>query len=294
MRLCRYNRNKLGLVKGDQLIDVTAALDVLPERRWPFPPGDPLIAGLDAVLPEIAAHEKAGYVQGVANVALRSPVANPTKILGTSANPADRAGEARERPETASGEPGRTAAACGLFLRAASALAGAAEGIAPGHANRPNDHGVGLAIVVGRAGKNVAPEDALGHVAGYAIGLDVTLRGVEDRSLRKSLDGYAVIGPWMTTADEIADPDGLGLRILVNGEPRREAGAAMPASGCRELIAGASRFCTLYPGDVVTTGAPGGVGPLRPGDRLRCELDIVGAMEVSVLDGDAAPPDRPR
>lgn len=292
MRLCRYNRDKLGLVKGDQLIDVTAALEALPERRWPFPPGDPLIADLDAVLREIPAHEKSGYVQGVANVALRSPVANPTKILAVRADRADGDGETRERPETAFGEPERAVAERGLFLKAASALAGAGEGVAPGHANRGNDHGAGLAIVIGRAGKNVAPENALDHVAGYAIGLDVTLRGVEDRSLRKSLDGYALIGPWMTTTDEIADPDGLGFRLLVNGERRREAGAVMPAFGCRDLIAAASRFCTLHPGDVVMTGLPGGVGPLRPGDRLRCELEIVGAMEVSVDDGDSASPGR--
>ena len=73
-------------------------------------------------------------------------------------------------------------------------------------------------MIIGRRAKNVSKADALDYVAGYSIGLDNTVRGVEDRSLRKSLDSYAVLGPWMTTADEIGDPDDLDFRLLVNGE----------------------------------------------------------------------------
>ena len=157
MRLCRYNRDKLGLVKGDQLIDVTPALEVLPERRWPCPPGDPLIADLDAVRREIAAHEKMGYVQGVANVALRSPVANPTKVIGAPANYRDHVAEARDDPGISFGRETRTIAESGLFLKAVSALAGAGDGIVLGHAGRRKDHEIELALVIGRGGKDIAP-----------------------------------------------------------------------------------------------------------------------------------------
>ena len=290
MRLCRYNRDRLGLVKGDQLIDVTPALEVLPERRWPCPPGDPLIAGLDAVRGEIPAHEKMGYVQGVANVTLRSPVANPTKVIGAPANYRDHVAEARDDPGISFGRETRTIAESGLFLKAVSALAGAGEGIVLGHAGRRKDHEIELALVIGRGGKNISPDAALGHVAGYAIGLDITVRGVEDRSLRKSGDSHALLGPWMTTADEISDPDDLGFRLLVNGELRQESNTRFMIFGCRKLIAYASTFYTLYPGDVIMTGTPSGVGPLTPGDSLRCEFDIIGSMDVEVrAPADAAP-----
>ncbi len=282
MRLCRYNSDKLGLVKGDQLIDVTPALDVLPERRWPSPLGDQLIAGLDTVLREVSGLQKMGYVQGVANVTLRSPVANPTKIIGAPANYMDHVAEARDDPGISFGRETRTIKDSGLFLKAVSALAGAGDGIVLGHAGRRNDHEIELALVIGRGGKNIAPDAALDHVAGYAIGLDITVRGVEDRSLRKSGDSYALLGPWMTTADEIPDPDNLGFRLLVNGDVRQESNTRFMIFGCRKLIAYASTFYTLYPGDVIMTGTPSGVGHLFPGDSLRCEFDIIGKMDVKV------------
>lgn len=282
MRLCRYNRDKLGLVKGDQLIDVTPALEAIPETFWPHPQGDALISSLEAVMGEIPNHERTGYVQGVANVTLRSPVANPTKVIGAPANYRDHVDEARADSGINFGQESRTVVECGLFLKAVSALSGAGEGVVLGHADRRTDHEVELAMVVGRAGKDIPPDRALDHVAGYSIGIDVTVRGVEDRSLRKSMDSYALVGPWMTTADEIADPDDLGFRLLVNGDVRQESSTRFLTLGCRELIAYASRFYTLFPGDIIMTGTPSGVGPLTPGDILRCELEIVGGMDVAV------------
>ena len=93
----------------------------------------------------------------------------------------------------------------GLFLKANTALVGPGEGITLGHTDRRNDHEIEFAMIIGRTAKNVTYDDALDYVAGYSIGLDNTVRGVEDRSLRKSLDSYAVLGPWMTTADEIGE-----------------------------------------------------------------------------------------
>lgn len=282
MRICRYNADCLGLVKGDQLIDVSLALDVIPETRWPRPHGDAMIAHLPAIMEEIEKHRKMGYVQGVGNVTLKSPVANPSKIVAAPVNYHDHVAEAQADAEINLGRDIKTIDEYGLFLKANSALAGAGEGIVLGHTDRRNDHEIELAMVIGKQAKNVARDDALDYVAGYSIGLDNTVRGVEDRSLRKSLDTYAVLGPWMTTADEIPDPDNLNFRITVNGETRQDSNTRHLIFDCRKLIEYATRFYTLYPGDILMTGTPKGVGPIEPGDRLVCEIDIIGRMEIDV------------
>ena len=282
MRICRYNDDKLGLVKGDQLIDVTLALDAVPKTRWPKPSGDAMIANLEAIKPEIETNRKMGYVQGVNNVTLRSPVANPTKIIAAPANYMDHVAERRQDADINFGRGIKTIDDYGLFLKANSALVGAGEGITLGHTDRRNDHGIELAMIIGRRAKNVSKADALDYVAGYSIGLENTVRGVEDRSLRKSLDSYAVLGPWMTTADEIGDPDDLDFRLLVNGEVLQESNTRFLIFDCRKLIEYASRFYTLYPGDIIMTGTPQGVGSLKPGDKLECQVDLIGKMEVNV------------
>jgi 2,4-diketo-3-deoxy-L-fuconate hydrolase len=282
MRICRYNDDCLGLVKGDQLIDVTIALERIPKLRWPRPPEDAMIANLDAIKLDIEENRKMGYVQGVNNVTLKSPVANPTKIIAAPANYMDHVDEAKDDVEINFGRETKTINEYGLFLKANSALVGAGEGITLGHTDRRNDHEIEIAIIIGKTAKNVAYDDALDIVAGYAIGLDNTVRGVEDRSLRKSLDSYAVLGPWMTTADEIGDPDDLDFSISVNGEVRQNSNTKYLIFNCRKLIEYASKFYTLYPGDILMTGTPQGVGPIERGDRLVCKVDIIGQMEVEV------------
>jgi 2,4-diketo-3-deoxy-L-fuconate hydrolase len=282
MRICRYNDDCLGLVKGDQLIDVTIALERIPKLRWPRPPEDAMIANLDAIKLDIEENRKMGYVQGVNNVTLKSPVANPTKIIAAPANYMDHVDEAKDDVEINFGRETKTINEYGLFLKANSALVGAGEGITLGHTDRRNDHEIEIAIIIGKTAKNVAYDDALDIVAGYAIGLDNTVRGMEDRSLRKSLDSYAVLGPWMTTADEIGDPDDLDFSISVNGEVRQNSNTKYLIFNCRKLIEYASKFYTLYPGDILMTGTPQGVGPIERGDRLVCKVDIIGQMEVEV------------
>tara|TARA_R110000868_G_scaffold29889_6_gene110995 strand:+ start:11653 stop:12504 length:852 start_codon:yes stop_codon:yes gene_type:complete len=282
MRICRYNEDKFGLIKGDQLIDVTIALDDIPQQRWPRPHGDAMIADLESIRVGIEQNRKMGYVQGVNNVVLKSPVANPSKIIAAPANYAKHVAEAQDDAGINFGREIKTIDDYGLFLKANSALAGPGEGITLGHTDRRNDHEIELAMVIGRTAKNVAYDDALDIVAGYAIGLDITVRGVEDRSLRKSLDSYAVLGPWMTTADEIDDPDDLDFRLTVNGEVRQDSNTKNLIFDCRKLIEYASRFYTLYPGDILMTGTPEGVGPIEPGDRVVCQMDVIGKMELDV------------
>ena len=108
------------------------------------------------------------------------------------------------------------------------------------------------------------------------------MRGPEDRSLRKSVDSYAVLGPWLTTADEVVDPDNLNMDIAVNGEERQRASTSQLIFDIAGLIVYASRFFTLHPGDVIMTGTPEGVGPVQPGDVMTCRIQDVGEMEVAV------------
>jgi 2-keto-4-pentenoate hydratase/2-oxohepta-3-ene-1,7-dioic acid hydratase in catechol pathway len=170
----------------------------------------------------------------------------------------------------------------GLFLKATSALAGAGEGVALRKLERRNDHEIELAFVIGTTARSVSRREALDYIAGYAIGLDITIRGGEERSLRKSADSYAVLGPWLTTADEVGSPDDLELRLSVNGELRQCSRTSHLTLKVAELVEFASSFFTLYPGDVFFTGTPEGVGPIYPGDVIDAAIERVGSMRVHV------------
>ena len=127
---------------------------------------------------------------------LLSPIANPNKIIGAPMN--YRTGQ--DEAAIAS------AMSIGLFLKANGSLGGQADGIRLRMMERQIDHEVELGVVIGREGANIRREDALNHVAGYAVALDITPHGKEERSLRKSCETYSVLGPWLVTADEIPDP----------------------------------------------------------------------------------------
>ena len=155
--------------------------------------------------------------------------------------------------------------------------------------DRRNDHEAELVLVIGKAGSDIPRSRALDHVAGYCLGLDMTVRGREDRSFRKSIDGYAVLGPWMITADEIVDPDALPLSLDVNGETRQKSNTSMLIYDCRRLIEFASSFYTLYPGDLIYTGTPEGVGPVKPGDTIVCRSSsLLGELKIAVHAHDAS------
>ncbi len=288
MRLCRFGDARLGVVEGANVRNVTAALDVLPSYRYPLPAGDPLIAHLDQVRERVLAIAPASPVRALAGVKLLSPVANPGKIVAAPVNYRKHHTEAKEDAQLHHGNPAHTLTIheAGLFLKATSSLAGAGEGIALRKPERRTDHEVELAFVIGKRASGVSRQEALSYVAGYAIGLDITIRGPEDRSFRKSPDSYTVLGPWMVTADEIPDPGGLDLTIAVNGETRQASNTRHLILGVAELIELASSFYTLYPGDVFLTGTPEGVSPIAPGDRVVATIERIGSMELQVREAE--------
>ena len=284
MRLCRFNQNRFGLVDGDTVRDVTAALDVLPQVRYPLPTHDLLIANLAAVTARVTTIAGDAPAVPLSSVKLLSPIANPGKIIAAPVNYQKHLDEVRGDAQLHHNNTGHTLTiqSAGLFLKATSSLAGASDGIAVRMPDRRTDHEVELAFVIGREARNVAAADALGYVAGYCIGLDVTIRGSEDRSFRKSPDSYSVLGPWLVTADEIPDPGTLDLQIAVNGAQRQQSNTRYLILGVRELIELASSFYTLYPGDVIFTGTPEGVSPIEAGDHIVATIQRIGTMEVNV------------
>jgi 2-keto-4-pentenoate hydratase/2-oxohepta-3-ene-1,7-dioic acid hydratase in catechol pathway len=148
---------------------------------------------------------------------------------------------------------------------------------------------VELAFVIGRTANRVSRADAMQYVAGYTIGLDVTIRGSEDRSFRKSADSYSVLGPWLVTADEISDPNALDLEISVNGELRQKSNTRYLILDVAALVELASSFYTLHPGDVIFTGTPEGVSPIVPGDHIVATIEKIGSMQVDVCAAEGLP-----
>lgn len=286
MRLCRFTvdgpSDRLGLVEGAEVLDVSAALEAIPAQRWPLAQGDPLIAHLPAVIARVRALAPSAPRRPLAAVKLKSPVANPSKIINAPINYTAHIDEAKKDQGIAHGRDIKNIWDWGLFLKATSALIGCGEEIRLRMPDRRNDHEVELAVVIGTTCNKVAKEDALKYVAGYAIGLDMTIRGPELPSFRKSVDTYAVCGPWLTTADEVGDPGNLRLSITVNGAMRQDATTARMVYDVPKLIEYASSMYTLHPGDLIFTGTPEGVGPVQPGDVLHAEIEKVGAFDIRV------------
>jgi len=295
MRFCRFDDGRLGLVEGPSIPsndrslgaspvvkDVTAALDALPSYRYPFPPHDVFIANLDAVAAR--ARTIATSAPGIAldRLSLLSPVANPGKIIAAPVNYEKHLNEVRSDSQLSASNPGNTLTIhkAGLFLKATSSLVGPGQGIVIRTPDRRTDHEVELVIVIGRTADRVSSADAMSCVAGYAIGLDISIRGSEDRSFRKSADSFSVLGPWLVTADEVPRPGGLDLSLMVNGTIRQQSNTRHMILSVPQLIELASSIYTLYPGDLLFTGTPEGVSPIEAGDRISATIDGIGWMEV--------------
>jgi 2-keto-4-pentenoate hydratase/2-oxohepta-3-ene-1,7-dioic acid hydratase in catechol pathway len=155
------------------------------------------------------------------------------------------------------------------------------------------DWEVELAFIIGKRGKNISQDDAMGYVFGYTIMNDISARDLQKQHFQfykgKSLDGSAPLGPWIVTPDEISDPHGLGLRLRINGETRQDSHTGDMIFRIPELIAVLSLGTTLEPGDIIATGTPSGVGLgmqppqyLNPGDVIESEIDHIGVLRNTI------------
>jgi 2-keto-4-pentenoate hydratase/2-oxohepta-3-ene-1,7-dioic acid hydratase in catechol pathway len=282
MKICRYDEHRVGLVESDTVRDVTPALEALGPFTYPLPKYDPFVASLGSLRARIEEAARRAKPVALDRVKLLAPVANPGKIIAAPVNYTKHLQEALADKGIHHGNLVAEIHKAGMFLKATSAVVGPGEGVKLVHTDRRNDHEVELALVIGRTAKNVRAAEALEYVAGYCIGLDMTIRGPEERSFRKSPDSYCVLGPWLATPDEVGAPGALQVSITVNGEPRQQASTSDLILGVGELIAWASSFYTLHPGDVMLTGTPQGVGPVKPGDTMLATIERIGAMQVKV------------
>lgn len=285
MKICRFDDNRLGAVLAGQqpeVLDVTEALDVLPALRYPFPVSDQLISHLPELRTRIEALLPTAKRRPLAEVRLLSPVANPGKIIAAPVNYVKHLKEVLADPNLHHDNQINHIERAGLFLKANSSLVGADQGVTLVLPDRRTDHEIELVAVIGKTARNVKAADALSYVAGYSIGLDITIRGPEERSLRKSPDSYTVLGPWLTTVDEIKNPGKLALELLINGQTRQKTNTSELILGVEALIEFASRFYTLNPGDLIFTGTPEGVSPIQAGDRFVASIEGLGDLQVDI------------
>jgi 2,4-diketo-3-deoxy-L-fuconate hydrolase len=280
MKVCRFDRDRIGVVSGDQVHDVTDHVQIT-SGSGNAQTGDALIQALPALAGTLGLNQNTSKRRSIHDVAWRSPVRAPTKIMAAPNNYHAHLAEMRALdPE--GGARFADLREAGLFLKANSSLVGPSEGIAMRFLDRRTDHEIELVAVIGKTGANIPVEQALDHVAGYCLGLDITVRGPEERSLRKSIDTYTVLGPWLVTTDELGAADDVQLTLSVDGAVRQSTSTSDMVYGVADLVEYASRYYTLHPGDLIFTGTPSGVGPIRPGNVLRLEGGVLGRCEVHV------------
>lgn len=212
------------------------------------------------------------------------PMAGVGKIVCIGLNYSDHAAETGATPPT---EPI-------IFLKTPDTVVGSADQVLIPRGSVKTDWEVELAVIIGREARYLeSSAEARSHVAGYAISNDVSERefqlergGQWDKG--KSCETFNPLGPWILTADEVADPHALGLRLWVNGEVRQDSSTAKMIFGIDHLVWYLSQFMVLRPGDVINTGTPAGVAMgmtgqpyLRPGDVVEIEIDGLGRQRVT-------------
>ncbi|MGN6702135.1 MAG: fumarylacetoacetate hydrolase family protein [Burkholderiaceae bacterium] len=283
MKLLRYGakgREKPGMLDGagkvrdlsDVLADITA--DTL------SPEGLARLRGIDpASLPEVREPGRIGV-----------PYAGVGKFLCVGLNYSDHAAE--------SGMP--VPAEPILFTKWSNALTGPNDPVVLPRGSAKTDWECELGVVIGRRARYVSKDDALRYVAGYCVVNDVSEReyqlergGTWDKG--KGCDTFGPVGPWLVTADELPDPQNLGMWLDVNGRRFQTGNTRTMIFGVAHLVSYISQFTTLEPGDLISTGTPPGVGMgckppvfLKAGDRVRLGIDGLGEQEQQVREYDAA------
>jgi 2-keto-4-pentenoate hydratase/2-oxohepta-3-ene-1,7-dioic acid hydratase in catechol pathway len=182
-----------------------------------------------------------------------------------------------------------------VFAKASSCVSGPYDPVLQPEGWQRMDFEVELAVVIGARAKNVAQADALDHIAGYCIGNDVSERSLQKGGpgewiKAKSHDSFGPLGPWLVTTDEVPDPQNLDLALDLNGERMQTGSTSTMIFGVAELVSYISKYMTLMPGDVITTGTPPGVGMarnprvfLKPGDEIRATISGLGEQHFKVV-----------
>jgi 2-keto-4-pentenoate hydratase/2-oxohepta-3-ene-1,7-dioic acid hydratase in catechol pathway len=281
MKIARYDGGRIGVVQGDRIFDVTAACGADP-AEWPPVGIVRTIAAFERLRPALAA-ATSGPGTALAGLRLETPIPWPHKLLALPNNFRAHGAEMKAAGGFGSTAGGLSADDAGFFMKSSGSLSGPADPIVlPNRPDRLFHHECELAIVIGKRGRHIPAAQALEYIFGYACLLDITMRGPEERVMRKSYDTFCPVGPWITTADEVGNPDEISLRLWVNGQLRQQAPTTEMIVGIREAISNCSAVTTLEPGDIIASGTMAGVGPLVDGDEVTIEIDRVGRMSLPV------------
>ena len=276
MKLITFDDYQLGVVRDATVINIS---DVVGEdtNQWPPVGMNHLIANFSSFSERLeAALSRPGVPLG--SVKLLTPIPAASKIVAFPANYHEHA-EEMGRSYRANTQ--------GFFLKPPSSLSGAGEPIIlPAVADRRIDHECELAIVIGKKGRDISRELWREYVFGYSCLIDAVVRGKEERVARKAFDTFCPVGPWIVTADEVGDPAALRGRLWVNDELRQDANTRDLILDIPGMIEMASSVMTLYPGDIIASGTPAGVGPIRAGDKVKIEFERIGSMTLDVIQGE--------
>ncbi|HVG51384.1 MAG TPA: fumarylacetoacetate hydrolase family protein [Xanthobacteraceae bacterium] len=284
MKLVRFNGGRVGLVEGTRVIDITQR-EGLDPGAWPPVSMVRVIARYADAPHKLAANLKGLPEFSLADVRLDCPIDWPNKVI---AFPANYHAHIEEQKRSKTGLISTFAAnGQGFFLKSNSSLSGPSDSIVlPPLNGRETHHECELAIFIGKGGRDIPIEQTLDHIFGYSCLLDMVVRGKEERVMRKSFDTFCPLGPWIVTADEVPDPANIDLELRVNGEVRQKANTRDLIVDIPEMINMASSTMTLFPGDIIATGTPSGVGPIAVGDRIVSTVRGVGELALDVVRGE--------
>jgi 2-keto-4-pentenoate hydratase/2-oxohepta-3-ene-1,7-dioic acid hydratase in catechol pathway len=274
--------SRIGKLEGQQVVDLSVACPTLPRDMLRF-----LEQGESAMRLAREAGAVPEACLPLEAVLLGAPLPNPSKYLAIGMNYRDHVEESARKgiktPETQI-----------WFNKQVSCITGPFDNVVMPTMSDMLDYEVELCVVIGKSCKNVPVEDAPSVIAGYMVANDFSVRDVQWRSptwtLGKSFDTHGPVGPYLVTADEIADPHHLRMRLLVNGEVRQDNTTGLMVYNIYQQIAFLTQILTLKPGDLIATGTPMGVAAgmdppryLKVGDVVRAEIGGVGVIENRVV-----------
>lgn len=287
MKLALFNDHRLGVVIDDErIVDVTTAL--------PASDRDPLTAGWFRALcrdweelrEQVLSAADSRPSVPLSEVSLRAPVLNPSKIIASASNYRAHVEEMHEVQERTLGTVHSWMMDFDVFLKAPSSITDPSGPIVLPRAvlddGREVHHESELVIVIGRGGSQISVEDADKHIFGYTIGLDITVRSQADRSRRKSYDTFSPLGPWIRLHDSNYQAKDIGITLTVDGDTRQDVNTADLIKTVPQIVSLASQVMTLNPGDIIFTGAPPGVGPIKAGETLTTTIEGIGTMHTKV------------
>jgi len=293
MKLLQYkqsNQLRLGMKVEKGVIDVAAASQALglaaPQSiEEAIGGGVEAAAQLEAVMKAVLDNYKTAYILEETNLSFAPVVTNPQKIICVGLNYRKHAEETKAEIPTSPI----------LFNKFANALSAHGDIIELPQTSNEVDYEAELAIIIGKTAKNIEETEALDYVFGYSCANDLSARNLQRRTsqwlLGKSCDGFAPIGPYIVTSDEVADPDKLTISCSVNGIQKQHSNTADMIFSCRSIISYISRHMTLVPGDIILTGTPEGVAIgypkdqrvyLKSGDAVTVQIEQLGELSVTM------------